>query len=158
LRERDDFFVRRLAARLETGVATAVFAAVLAEVFPGGVEAAAFVAGRGADLLGCLVAADVVAATRPLMPSSDGANGTSSRPRRTTMYSPSRGLPIRTTLPRVPAGTAADAVRTTTRGFSPACTRLRSEATSSSVSAGGFGEVFLRGGTAQSLAALTTHY
>jgi hypothetical protein len=49
----------------------------------------------------------------------------------------------------VPAGTAAEAVRTTTRGFSPADNRARRSATSPSVSAGGPAGAFFRGGTAK---------
>ena len=104
----------------------------------------AFLAGAGG-------AAAAFAGRPPRLPtaSSLGANGTSSRPSRTTMNSPSDGLPIRTTLPRVPAGTAADAVRTTTRGFSPAESRARRSPTSLSVSAGGPAGAFFRGGTAK---------
>src|SRR3954465_2657709 len=83
------------------------------------------------------------------MASSPGANGTSSLPSRTTTYSPSDRLPIRRMLPRVPAGTAAEAARTPTRGFSPAWTRERSESMSASVSFGSAGLAFLRGGTAK---------
>src|SRR4051794_41986317 len=52
-------------------------------------------------------------------------------------------------LPRVPAGTAAEAARTTTRGLSPAWTRARSESMSASVSFGSAGVAFLGGGTAK---------
>src|SRR3954447_8455802 len=83
------------------------------------------------------------------MASSPGANGTSSLPSRTTTYSPSDLLPIRRMLPRVPAGTAAEAARTTTRGLSPAWTRERSESMSASVSRGSAGLAFFRGGTAK---------
>jgi hypothetical protein len=54
---------------------------------------------------------------------------------------------MRMTLPRVPAGTAADAARITTRGFSPAPTFARRSATSASVSGGGAALLFFRGGT-----------
>jgi len=50
-------------------------------------------------------------------------------------------------LPRVPAGTAADAERTMTRGFSPAFSLEPRAATSASVSGGGPGGVFFLGGT-----------
>jgi hypothetical protein len=57
------------------------------------------------------------------------------------MYSPSFGLPTLITLPRVPAATAADADRITTRGFSPAFTFSRRDETSSSLSGGGVAAV-----------------
>jgi hypothetical protein len=49
----------------------------------------------------------------------------------------------------VPAGTDAEAARTRTRGFSPACTRALSAAMSASVSAGGAGGAFFLVGTAK---------
>src|SRR3954452_20103748 len=83
------------------------------------------------------------------MASSPGASGTSPLRSGTTTYSPSDRLPIRRMLPRVPAGTAAGAGRTTTRGLSPALTPARRGAISASVSVGSAGLAFLRGGTAK---------
>jgi tRNA(Leu) C34 or U34 (ribose-2'-O)-methylase TrmL len=72
------------------------------------------------------------------------------------MNSLSEALPTRITLPRVPAGTAADAARTTTRGFSPDATSDRSAATSPSVSLGGVAVDFFLGGTALIVGAYVT--